>query len=826
MSTASEQERTGANSQRAIRWVLFLTFIHTIPSPWFYFAIAGLAPTFLLLGTGVVGVFWLTGASMAIALYVLFPALLYCLVYTAITHLLAAWIGRSRSPVFQSVLVSLIAASLLVTAFLPIYVSGGHSGTEAGSIVDLWSITRLSRIWLYAYTALLVLALGGLVVVVYRGSPLPRRVIWRLCSSPVGKPVMLLAGVGVMTGFIYLNHVLLICRPLGELGVSRAQMCMGKALRSTEHNKLWGEENAQTWFERAALGGNMEAAWTLFKMASNLSERKRWLKLAATAGNGGAQYELYRLLRRHDRTEEGRQAALRWLRTAAESGETRAQYDLGSAYRRGNDTMKLSKNLAQARQWLEVAADGGHHRAMWEVADHYERGTEDFPLDLEQAKRLYRQYAKSVRKHRTDVRQQRDSLFNADTKIAAIEALQSGVESGSPEAIKSLTLRHLEAYEPGPGVRRRGMKLLEQLANQGDPEAQYDVGAIYVSGRYGIPNDEAKGSEWWRRAAESHHLKAMARVADGYTNGNYGFDIDYLNAQSQIETLIRTYRTGLYGAQIDEAKARHWEQELAYIQRAMQRSGGIYIPKEKLRRRAAANDAQAQYQLARQLAAESMRKHGSEVLNLYTRAAANSHVEAQMALFQLYRRGLTYTSTSDPGKISVVVPQDHGLTLRYLQQAAAGNHPQAMAELALAYEKGRFGLSKDLVKARDLYQEIVHASENHLYGWEVDERFIGMQRRRLEYSNRALERVEKRRQRYDHATDLERRIMDIEDQYAEEYARRVNAVCVDKRRCTREYLLQERDRIRRKLFAERDRKIANLKETATRSQQTNGKIQY
>ncbi len=172
MITASEQEHTSANSQRAILWILFLTFIHTIPSPWFYSAITGLAPTSLLLGTGVVGVFWLTGASLAMALYVLTPALLYCLVYTAIAHLLAAWIGRSRSPVFQSVLVSLIAASLLMAAFLPIYVSGGHSGTEMGSIVDLWPITRLSAIWLYVYTALFVLALGGLVVVVCRGSPL------------------------------------------------------------------------------------------------------------------------------------------------------------------------------------------------------------------------------------------------------------------------------------------------------------------------------------------------------------------------------------------------------------------------------------------------------------------------------------------------------------------------------------------------------------------------------------------------------------------------------------------------------------------------------
>lgn len=814
-----------ANRRRAMRWILFLTFIHSIPSPWFFVAVAGLAPTSLLLVVGLVGIFWITGASVAIALYVLAPALLYCLVYYGIAHLAATWIGRLRNRAAQIVVIVLITGPLLFAAFLPVYVSGGHGGIERGSIVDLWQITRLSRTWLYAYTAVFVLIMGGLLAASYRGSSVPRLSIPRLWATRVGRPVILVGGLGAVVGFIYLNHVLLVCRPLGQLGVTRAQVCMGDALLAGERNKLWGEQDARSWFERAARAGSPEATWTLYRISPTFAERRRWLRLAAERGHGAAQYELYRLLLKHERNESGRQAALRWLRAAADNQEARAQYDLGTAYRRGSDALGIPEDLTRARRWREAAAEQGHPRALWEVAGHYEHGSEGFPLDLDNAKRLYRRYARTQGDDDTQIPHQAAALFNADAHIAAIEALQAGIANSEPEAIRTLAFRHLEAYEPGPGVRQSGLALLERLANQGDPQAQYDLGAIYQSGRHDIAKDPTKGSEWWRRATEAHHLKAMARAANGYINGNYGFAVDYSKARSQIETLIKTYREGRYGAQADEDQAGRWERELAFVHRAIERSGGVYLPKEKLRAQASANDIQAQYQLARQLAVESMRKHGRRVLDLYKKAAAGGHVDAQWELFQLYRRGATYTSTDNPGKIFVVVAKDHRLALHYLQQAAGGHHPQAMAELALAHEKARFGLTKDLVTARDLYQKIVHAFDNGSYNWEVDERFIAMLRRRLEYSNRTLQNIEERRQRYENATELQRRIMDIEQDYSQEYARQVNAICVGNQRCTREYRERERERIRRQLFAARDQEIAGVRDAAARADQARGNIQ-
>lgn len=584
-------------------------------------------------------------------------------------------------------------------------------------------------------------------------------------------------------------------------------MCMGNAMLAVDRNKLWGKKDAKYWFERAALNGNKEAAWALYRMPGNLDYRQKWLQFAAESGDREAQYELYKRLI-HDRcSDEDLNKALNWLKAAAENDHPKAQYDLAKLNRRGLQEGGISKNLTEARRWLERAAELGYKQAIWETADRYERGTEGFSLDLNQAKRFYLLSAKASREDRADVQPMIGSLAEAKSRIAAIQVLLHGLERGDPAALRMFALRHLEAYEPGPGVRENGVKWLERLGSQGDIEAQFDLGSIYVFGRYQIRKDQTRGKPWWRRAAKGRHVRAMERVANGHINGNYGFAVDYLKAKSLVGALIRTYREGLNGTGQDERQAQRWERELAFLDRRIDSIGGSYQSPETLRSKASANDAEAQYQLARQLFIQNQIKNGREILNLYRKAAANGHVGANMELFRLYQRGLSYTSTDNPGQVNVVIPKDDSKVLLYLKQAANSDHPKALGELALAYEKGRFGLSRDLGKARDLYQKIIHAFDNDLYGWTLEERLINMYRKRLEYTQRAITLTEERNRRYETATEVEKRIMDIEARYQREYTRQANSVCANQSRCSKEYIRNERQRIRRELFAECDQEI-------------------
>ena len=111
-----------------------------------------------------------------------------------------------------------------------------------------------------------------------------------------------------------------------------------------------------------------------------------------------------------------------------------------------------------------------------------------------------------------------------------------------------------------------------------------------------------------------------------------------------------------------------------------------------------------------------------------------------------------------------------------LQSAAEQNHLHAMGTLALAYEKGRYGLAKDYQQAQSWYQKLLQAYESGQYLGEVDDQFIAFQRRRHEIMSKALKYQEERSRRYEQASDLERQIMEIEDRYRLKYQKAVNSL--------------------------------------------------
>ena len=61
---------------------------------------------------------------------------------------------------------------------------------------------------------------------------------------------------------------------------------------------------------------------------------------------------------------------------------------------------------------------------------------------------------------------------------------------------------------------------LRAKAEQGDAEAQFDLGSIYEYGIGGVPQDQAEAVRWWRMAAEQGNLLAYYGLALQYFNGN------------------------------------------------------------------------------------------------------------------------------------------------------------------------------------------------------------------------------------------------------------------------------------------------------------------
>jgi len=69
---------------------------------------------------------------------------------------------------------------------------------------------------------------------------------------------------------------------------------------------------------------------------------------------------------------------------------------------------------------------------------------------------------------------------------------------------------------------------LIRAAEQGDAEAQYNLGEAYTKGE-GIPQDYAEAVKWTRKAAEQDYPRAQYNLGEAYEIG-WGVPQDYISA--------------------------------------------------------------------------------------------------------------------------------------------------------------------------------------------------------------------------------------------------------------------------------------------------------
>jgi TPR repeat protein len=99
---------------------------------------------------------------------------------------------------------------------------------------------------------------------------------------------------------------------------------------------------------------------------------------------------------------------------------------------------------------------------------------------------------------------------------AALFLLQPLADQGNPEAEFALG----DLY--GSGIIMDAAKAADwyrRAANQGLPEAENNLGALYSSGE-GVPSDPAQALRWWRLAADHGLATAQANLADLLSDGD------------------------------------------------------------------------------------------------------------------------------------------------------------------------------------------------------------------------------------------------------------------------------------------------------------------
>ncbi len=207
-----------------------------------------------------------------------------------------------------------------------------------------------------------------------------------------------------------------------------------------------------------------------------------------------------------------------------------------------------------------------------------------------------------------------------------------------------------------------------RAAEQGDADAQYDLGLMYATGR-GVPQDDGEAVRWFRRAAEQGLAGAQYSLGLMYYFGE-GVPQDHGEA-------VRWYRRA---AEQDHADAQY-DLGLMY-------ANGRGVPQDdgeaaRWYRRAAEQDhADAQYDLGLMYATgRGVPQDDGEAVRWYRRAAEQDHARAQFNLGYAYDFGEG-------------VPQDHGEAVRWYRRAAEQGDADAQYVLGYAYANGR-GVPQD-----------------------------------------------------------------------------------------------------------------------------------
>src|SRR6266545_1227698 len=92
-------------------------------------------------------------------------------------------------------------------------------------------------------------------------------------------------------------------------------------------------------------------------------------------------------------------------------------------------------------------------------------------------------------------------------------------------------------------------KLFEEIkakAETGDAQSQYELGAAFFFGNFGVAKDEVEALKWWRKAADQNHATAQHILGLCYAKGE-GV------AKDDVEA-VKWFRKA---AEQNDAKAQH-----------------------------------------------------------------------------------------------------------------------------------------------------------------------------------------------------------------------------------------------------------------------------
>ncbi len=218
----------------------------------------------------------------------------------------------------------------------------------------------------------------------------------------------------------------------------------------------------------------------LLNLPVDKSESLKWLRKAANKGHQEAAIHLVEI----------------YKKDAEQNNYPEAQYQLALCFKDGFGVVK--KDEKEAVKWYEKAAEQGFTPAQLNLGVCYARG-EGIERNLAKAVKLYEQAAIK----------EPEAQYN----LGICYKNGSGVEKNNIEAMR---LFHQASESCFKLAYEKLTSIYEELANEGDPEAQYNLGLCYKDQLLGIYENKEEAAKWFRKAIEKNHEKAKAALLEVY----------------------------------------------------------------------------------------------------------------------------------------------------------------------------------------------------------------------------------------------------------------------------------------------------------------------
>ena len=215
-------------------------------------------------------------------------------------------------------------------------------------------------------------------------------------------------------------------------------------------------------------------------------------------------------------TEKDYGQAFNWFERSAAMGNKFAQFSLANLYYYGSG---VEQNYEKAYEWYMRSAQQGQPYAAYALAQMYANG-EYVDKDELQAQLYYKQALAGFLKQEA-CGQADDNLFykmgrmfrlglGTDADIPkAIEYFGKAADLGNKNAKRAMALEYIS----GEHIRQdvdKGIEMLTELADGGDPMAAYRLGKLYLFGNNEVEKNKEKAIQWLTKSAEDGNEYAIA----------------------------------------------------------------------------------------------------------------------------------------------------------------------------------------------------------------------------------------------------------------------------------------------------------------------------